>query len=290
MIAEEAHLPLVSDEIFGAAQRRFEATVRSPKSARPRRTYLFSGMVRCCAGHQPLSMNGRARKGHRYYACAYVQNYGETAALEAHDGKKWVYVREDWLERLVLRFFEQRIFGPMRLDKLAKQLRAHDRDQRRNGKLAGTRIRQQIGELDRKIKAQVQALEKGIEPELVSARIAELRGEKEALDDALTGIGAERQEAEDEELAEQLDRLPDLGKALREAPAEIKRQVFASFLCRSDNSQALRSESVRTWEATCVPTTFRENNVAREGPRRRGRSSCSTAVAPHERRHNIAAT
>lgn len=34
----------------------------------------------------------------------YVQNYGETAALEAHEGQKWVYVRENWLEPLVLRF------------------------------------------------------------------------------------------------------------------------------------------------------------------------------------------
>ena len=78
---------------------------------------------------------------------------------------------------LLLPFFEQRIFGPMRLDKLAKQLRAHGRDQRRNGKLVGT-IRQQIAELERKIKAQVQALEKGIEPELSlseSASFAERR-------------------------------------------------------------------------------------------------------------------
>ncbi len=162
------------------------------------------GSLRCCAGHQPLSMQGRARRGHRYYACAYVQNYGETAAREAHGGQKWVYVREDWLERLVLRFFEQRIFGPMRLERLAKQLRAHDSEQRRNGRLAGARIRQQIAELERKIRAQVQALEKGIEPELVSERIAELRGEKEALEEALAGIGTARQEAEDEEL----DRAP----------------------------------------------------------------------------------
>ena len=164
-------------------------------------------------------MQGKARKGHHYYACAYATNYGATAALEAHAGQKCISVREDWLERLVLRFFEQRIFGPMRLDKLAKQLRAHDRDQRRNGKLAGTRMRQQIAELDRKIKAQVQALEKGIEPELVSERIGELRGEKEALEEALAGIGADRQEAEDEELTQQLARIPDLTEALREAHA-----------------------------------------------------------------------
>ncbi len=229
VIFEDAHLPLVSDETYEAAQALFENRLRSANSSGTKRNYLFSGMVRCCAGHQPLSMQGKARKGHHYYSCAYNQNYGDTAAIEAHGGQKTVSVREDWLERLVLRFFEQRIFGPMRLEKLAKQLRAHERDQRRDGKLAGTRIRQQVTELDRKIKAQVVALEKGIEPEVVSERIAELRGEKDALEDALAGIGHERQEAEDEELTEQLARLPDLGKALRDAPAEVKRQVFTSF-------------------------------------------------------------
>ena len=154
--AAEAHLPVLGD---GALLRR-------PPAAR-----------RCTGkraqGPPLLRLRLRAR------------TTATTAALEAHGGQKWVYVREDWLERLVLRFFEQRIFGPMRLERLAKQLRAHDREQRRNGKLAGTRMRQQIVELDRKIKAQVQALENGIEPELVSERIAELRGEKEALEEAL---------------------------------------------------------------------------------------------------------
>ena len=83
--------------------------------------------------------------------------------------------------------------------------------------------------LCRKIKAQVQALEKGIEPELVSERITELREEKEALEEALAGIGAERQEAEDEELIAQLERIPDLTEALRTASVQIKRQVFESF-------------------------------------------------------------
>ena len=69
----------------------------------------------------------------------------------------------------------------------------------------------------------------GDRAELVSERIGELRGEKEALEEALAGIGAEPQEAEDEELAAQLARLPDLGEALREAPPAIKRQVFESF-------------------------------------------------------------
>lgn len=256
-------LPAVSDEAYEAAQARFERTVRSQNSARAKREYLFAGMVRCCAGHQPLSMHGKARKGHHYYACGYATNYGETAARQAHAGTKCISVREDWLERLVLRFFEQRIFGPMRLDKLAKQLRAHDRDHRRNGKLAGTRIRQQVVELERKIKAQVQALEKGIEPELVSERIVELRGEKEALEDALGGIGAERQDAEDKELTQHLARIPDLGAALREAPVAIKRQVFESFDLQIAYDKAERRVELSATVSEAVADAF-ENAKALE--------------------------
>ena len=75
----------------------------------------------------------------------------------------------------------------------------------------------------------MQALEKGVEPELVSERIAELRGEKEALEEALAEVGAEREEMEDEELAKQLARVPDLSKALAEATPEVQRQVFQAF-------------------------------------------------------------
>ena len=75
----------------------------------------------------------------------------------------------------------------------------------------------------------MQALENGIEPELVSERIAELRADKEALEETLAEVGAEREEAEDDELAKQLEKLPDLSKALAEAPPEVQRQVFEAF-------------------------------------------------------------
>ena len=117
----------------------------------------------------------------------------------------------------------------MRLDKLSKQLRAESRSKRRDGELAGTRIRQQVAELDRKIKAQVIALEEGIEPDLVSERIGELRAQKEALEDALADLGAERGEAEDEELSRRLETVPDLSESLRTASTQIKRQVFKAF-------------------------------------------------------------
>ncbi len=174
-------------------------------------------------------MRGKARKGHNYCCCGYAAGYGETAAREAHSGQKFPSIREDRLEQAVMRFFEQRIFGPLRLDKLAKQLRAESRSKRRDGKLAGTRIRQQVAELDRKIKAQVIALEDGVEPDLVSERIGELREQKEALEDALADLGVEQGEAEDEELERRLAAIPDLSESLQTASPQIKRQVFKAF-------------------------------------------------------------
>jgi site-specific DNA recombinase len=90
-------------------------------------------------------MQGKARKGHHYYACSYGANYGDRAATEVHAGQKWIYLREDALLPLVERFFAQRIFGPLRLEKLAQQLKAHDRDERRANRLAATRLRQHLG-------------------------------------------------------------------------------------------------------------------------------------------------
>ncbi|HEX2709130.1 MAG TPA: hypothetical protein VHM66_14135, partial [Solirubrobacterales bacterium] len=83
----------------------------------------------------PRSMQGKTRKGHTYYACEYAAAYGPEAALEAHDGLKVISAREDRLLALVLRFFDQRIFGPLRLERLEKQLRAQARSS--SGRIRG---------------------------------------------------------------------------------------------------------------------------------------------------------
>jgi hypothetical protein len=117
----------------------------------------------------------------------------------------------------------------MRVEKPARQLKAEARSRRHDGKLAGTRIRQQVAGLDRKIKAQVIALEDGVEPELVSDRIGKLRGQKEAMEEALAEMGVDQTEGEDSELLERLESLPDLSESLRTASPQIKRQVFEAF-------------------------------------------------------------
>jgi len=265
VVSDESHLPLVSDDLFQAAQERFTTRPRrQPHNGNGNgngRTYLFAGMVHCCTGHQPLSMHGKARKSHHYYACNYGANYGDTAAVEVHAGTKWIYLREDALLPLVEEFFAQRIFGPLRLEKLAKQLASHQRNHKRSGQLLATRLRQHIAEADRKIKIQVQALEDGIEPELVTARITELRADKEAAAAALADIPEQDIEAEDGYLAERLAQLPDLTEALRTAPPEVKRQTFDAFELRISFNKADRRIEISATVAQAVAEAF-ENTKA----------------------------
>ena len=188
VIAEDTHLAIVEDELFEAAQERFSTRARGNGSAHAKRTYVLSGRVRCCAG----TVRARCRaRPERATPTTPVNMRPPTGPRPRRrpTGLKGLSAREDRLLALVLRFFEQRIFGPLRLERLEKQLRAQARSERANGKLAGTRLRKQIAEIDRKIKAQVIALEDGVEPELVSERIGELRADKEDLADALAESG-----------------------------------------------------------------------------------------------------
>jgi hypothetical protein len=125
-------------------------------------------------------------------------------------------------------------------------------------------MRQQISELDRKMKAQVQALEKGIEPELVSERISELRGEKEALQEALSEIGAEREEAEADVLTAQLARIPDLAQSLREASPEVQRQVFEAFELEILYDKADRKIEISATVSEAVANAFEKQKALPE--------------------------
>lgn len=149
----------------------------TPTRTGAKRTYLFAGMVHCTTGHQPLSMQGKARKAHHYYACSYGPTYGDVAATKTHAGQKWIYLREDALLPLVEQFFAQRIFGPLRLEKLRKQLKTAATTRGNEATLIATRLRDYIADAERRIKIQVQSLEDGVEAEVVTARIAELRAD-----------------------------------------------------------------------------------------------------------------
>ena len=92
------------------------------------------------------------------------------------------------------------------------------------------RLREQVADLDDRIGKQIEALEQGVEPQLVSKRIEKLRRAKEAAEidlRALTPASADSEASEDPSAL--LARIPDLAAALQQAPTELKRQVFEAF-------------------------------------------------------------
>ncbi len=131
---------------------------------------------------------------------------------------------------MVEKFFAERIFGPMRLDKLARQLRAHQKASRKDLGAKQRQLRDRVADLDRRIGLQITALEQDIEPELVGQRIAELRKDKESAEIELRALGPVGTDSEpQEDVGELLERLPDLTAALHDAPPALKRQVFDAF-------------------------------------------------------------
>jgi site-specific DNA recombinase len=231
VVSEVEHLPLVSDELFARAQERFRQNGHRTNGRRNgQAAYLLTGMVRCASGHQPLAMYGRKRKQHTYLTCDYGRTYGKTAAEQIDGHGQCLSLREDALLPLVEKFFAQRIFGPMRLDKLERQLLAHLRSSQRGSDATRRRLRESIADLDERIGRQIEALERRIEPDLVAKRIAKLRTDKEQAEIELRALHPSDPSSETtESLREALERMPDLSQALHDAPTQIKRQVFDAF-------------------------------------------------------------
>jgi hypothetical protein len=144
--------------------------------------------------------------------CAYGRSYGKAAADQIEGHGQWFSIREDALLPLVERFFCKRIFGPMRLDNLARQLRAHQKAATKAADGTWKRLRDEVADLDRRIGKQIEALEQGVEPQLVSKRIEKLRTAKEAAEIELRALSPASAEAEaSEHPSALLARLPDLG-------------------------------------------------------------------------------
>jgi hypothetical protein len=77
----------------------------------------------------------------------------------------------------------------------------------------------------------IEAIEKGIEPELVAQRTSQLRADKEQIETALREHQGQAP-TDHADLSAALERLPDLSEQLRNATAEAKRALFDSFELR----------------------------------------------------------
>jgi site-specific DNA recombinase len=233
--AEERHEALISEEQFERAQNEMRQRSGGPVRRRRRpqkRPYLLRGIVHCSTGHNPLRMQGRGRKGEpTYYTCGYRTSYGDRAA-EAVGHGKWQYVREDSLVPVIDGFFASRIFGPKRL----AHFRAHGAslasELEHRGADEGKRLAAQLGEVDRKIERQLEAIEAGVDPVVVGERIRALKTEREETQAALAQLEDTHRDSaavDPEDAAGILDALPDLGTTLAHADPELRRAVFEAF-------------------------------------------------------------
>ncbi len=260
--AERRHEAIISDELFQAVQEQLITRPQTEGSRRrscQKRAYALRGIVHCATGHNPLRMHGKERKGITYYACCYRIAYGDSAA-EAVGHGKWQYVREDLIMPEIDRFFQNNIFGPDRIHHLRSQYKKVTGSIAAQDTTEQDRLHNQIADVEHRIQLQVQAIEAGVEPTLVSARIQQLKDEQLDLQRALatTGRSAAKHPQTSLDLGcEILDQLPILDDELASADPELRRKVFDVFQLAVEidrNEPHLRLKAL-------VSSAFRGTNV-----------------------------
>jgi site-specific DNA recombinase len=232
--SEQRHDAIIPDELFQAVQEQLTKRPQTEGSRRrscQKRTYALRGIVHCATGHNPLRMHGKERKGITYYACCYRIAYGDKAA-EALGHGKWQYVREDLIMPEIDRFFQNNIFGPNRIQHLRSQYKALASSIASEDTNEQDRLRNQMTDVEHRIQLQVQAIEAGVEPTVVSARIQQLKHEQQDLQRALATCersAAKHPQTSLDRGCEILDQLPILDGELAGADPELRRRVFDTF-------------------------------------------------------------
>jgi site-specific DNA recombinase len=232
--AEVRHEAIISDETFeriaGELDKR-RTTEGSRRRMAQRRDYPLRGILHCATGHNPLSMHGKDSRGTTYYACSYRIAYGDEAA-EAVGHGKWQYVREDLVIPEIDRFFANNIFGSDRIEQLCAQYDTVTRSLATEDTSEQDRLRKRVADVEHRIQMQLQAIEAGVEPSLVSARIEQLKQERLDLQRALAA--SERSTVQQPQSGldagcEILDQLPILDDELANADPALRRKVFDVF-------------------------------------------------------------
>jgi hypothetical protein len=133
----------------------------------------------------------------------------------------------------------ERLFGPMRLDLLREQKGRQGEASHTEAQRTDARLQAQITEADRAIALQVRALEAGIEPDLVRARIDELKAEKAAAHAALPKLGLAPGRQEDPTAI--LGDLPDLTERLRNADEATSAPSSTPSTCASSTTRQAKA-------------------------------------------------
>ena len=82
---------------------------------------------------------------------------------------------------------------------------------------------------------------------------------------SLVDLDPQEVEAEDNDLTQRLERIPDLSRQLRDAPREVKRQLFDAFELRITYDRAERRIEVSATVSEAIAQAFENGKALREG-------------------------
>lgn len=219
---DDAHPPLVSRELWDAAQARIEVrathaarTTRSPKlTTRP---FLLRGLLHC--GLCDRKMQGSVSHETLRYRCIVAQTRALPAYLAHHP--KAVYVRQDAVVDALDRWLGALASG----DWLAECQEPDPGDHRRQT------LSDRLSEIDAATQNLVAAIETGTDPTILQPRITQLRAERELTQHELRRL-APPQQLTAADIDALLHELGGLEHALTHATVAEKTGIYADLRLR----------------------------------------------------------
>jgi site-specific DNA recombinase len=226
--AKPVHEPLISMRDFKAVQAERSSRSRRRDHPRPPRTithtYVLRGRVYCSACCR--KMQGSFNNGREHYRCRYSDDYGRTTATSDHPAT--VYLREDAVLP-PLNSWIAKAFAPDRLDRTLHELqRSQENTLATAPELEVARIT--IADCDRRIAHYRAALDRGTDPELVTAWINQTQAEKAAAQRQLNETDkAQRAVLTRAQIHELVTQLGNIPSALAAAAPEDVRALYEAL-------------------------------------------------------------
>ncbi len=202
-----------------------------------RRFYSYRSRVRCrdCRRRMAGSTYGKPGALSTYYRCPHDPATPKHAA-DHPDHPRTVQAPELLLDRIVGRFFADRVFGPGRAELLAAQLPATDADAAAERDAQAARLQARIKRIETAQNSQILELEDlPADPAdtaaaamraRIRARFADLHHAREQIEPQLAALAKTTPQAADPAL---LDELPLAGDILPGLPPALKARLFAAF-------------------------------------------------------------
>jgi DNA invertase Pin-like site-specific DNA recombinase len=249
---EPAHPELVTVEDFTQVQlemrarrgsgRRDQAS-RERTAIRPRRTYLFRGIIRCaiCGRKMP----GATRKDRTYYHCEVRSLVPGSEVSRQHPPN--IYLRESRMAPKVNAWIS-RLFEPKHIDgTIAAMVKASDPDAQ--ARTANASFQRRVREAEAAMARLQRALDAGWEPEALKDQFNAAAAEKRAAQAELAGV-AVAQPLTAADVHELLAQVGDVQKIISDARTTDLAQLYQEL-----GLSIIYDDTERTAEVTIDPAS-----------------------------------